>query len=148
MNTSKKTAFGILGAAATGALVVGASLPAVADDHDSSSSSSWKHYVTTQQVELLGGTYEGGDIGNESPVVVAPEVGVLNGSSVGNIAGNEVGNGSLNGNHVGSGTTTGIDGVDLDASDVVDSTVGDITGDVSDLLDGTLGIALEGMFED
>jgi hypothetical protein len=153
MNTSKKTAFGIIGVAATGALIAGASLPAMADE--SESTSTWTHVTTTKTTELLGGTYDGGDytggdVSNESPVVVAPEVstgdilsGVLSGNEVGN--GNVVGSG--NDTAIGSGNDTAIDGVDVDASDLVDGTVGDITGDVSDLLDD-IDVSLDGMFED
>jgi opacity protein-like surface antigen len=161
MNTRKKTAFGILGVAATAALAVGATAPAMADDSESTST-VWN---TTKTTELLGGTYEGGDttggditggdVSNESPVVVAPQVdtgdilsgGVLNGNAVGNDVGSGNVLGSGNDTAIGSGNDTAIDGVDVDASDVFDSTVGDITGDVSDLLDD-IDVSLDGMFED
>lgn len=150
MNTRKKTAFGILGTAATVALVAGASVPAMADDHESNVSE------TKLIAKLLG------DVGlsNESPVVVAPQVGtgdILSGNGNGNHvgSGNEIGSG--NDTAIGSGNDTAIDGVDAsdlvdsNVSDLVDSTVGDITGDlttdVSDLLD-SIDVSLDGMFED
>lgn len=154
MNTRTKTAFGIIGVAATAALAVGVTAPAMADDSESTST-IWN---TTKTTELLGGTYDGGayhggdltggDVSNESPVVVAPQVstgdilsGVASGNEVGN--GNVVGSG--NDTAIGSGNDTAIDGVD--ASEVVDGTVGDITGDVSDLLDD-IDVSLDTLFED
>ena len=152
MNTSKKTAFGILGVAATTALVAGASLPAMADDRDSSTTSSWSEYTT-----MLTGALQGGDLGfsNESPVVIAPEtnVGDVLGGDI--LSGNETGNGNVvgsgNDTAIGSGNTTAIDGVDATVSDVVDSTVGDITGDVSGMVDGLIGdldLDITSLFED
>lgn len=156
MEFRKKTAFGVIGAAATAALVTGTALPAFADDHESTtvSRSSATHVVT----KLLG------DVGasTESPVVVAPEVGVgdvLSGTEVGEgaLSGNHVGSGnetasgnvvgSGNDTAIGSGNDTAIDGVDVDLSDLFDGSVGDVTGDVSDLLDD-IDVSLDGMFED
>jgi len=145
MNTSKKTAFGILGVAATTALIAGASMPALADDHDSSTT------VTETKTRILG------DLGlsNESPIVIAPQVATGDvatgdiGSNNGN--GNHVGNGNVvgsgNDTAVGSGNTTGIRGVDIDTSDLFDSTVGDVTVQVSDVLDD-IDVMLSNLFED
>lgn len=142
MNTTKKTAFGILGAAATAALAFGVSTPAFADDHDSS----------TDYSKIL--TKVLGDVGlsNESPIVIAPDVStgdVLTGDVLsGNANGTEVGNGNVvgsgNDTAIGSGNDTGID---VGVSDLLDSTVGDVTSDVSDLL-GDLDLRLDTLFED
>lgn len=144
MNTTKKTAFGILGVAATAALVAGASVPAMADDHDSSTSAT---HTMTEILRTL-------DLSNASPIVIAPQVGtgdILGGDILSNNGnGNQVGNdnvvGSGNDTTVGSGNTTGIDGVDIDASDLFDSTVGNITGEVSGLLDD-VDLMLNNLFE-
>lgn len=147
MNTRKKTAFGIAGAAATALLVTGMASPALADT------------VTTEEsthTKLL--TKVLGDIGvsTEAPVVVAPEVStgdVLSGNET--ASGNAIGSG--NDSAIGSGNETGIGGVDvggldlggidLGVQDVVDGTVGDISGSVSDLL-GDIDASLEGVLED
>lgn len=153
MNTSKKTALGLLGAAATAAFVVGATAPAMADDN----TQSWDTTTTdvkTRILEQLG-------VSNESPIVVAPEVstGDVNTGDVntgdilsGILSGNEVGNGNVvgsgNDTAIGSGNDTGVN-----VSDLVDGTVGDLTGDlgvgldVSDLLD-SIDVGLDNMFED
>jgi hypothetical protein len=151
MNTRKKTTFGILGATATAALALGVSAPAMADDHDSSTDYTQTSSYTKVLNKVLG------DVGfsNESPVVVAPEVltGDVHTGDVlsGNANGNHVGSGNVigsgNDTAIGSGNHTAIDGVDVDASDFFDSTVGDITGDVSDLLDD-IDVSLDNMFED
>ncbi len=147
MNTRKKTALGILGAAATTAFVLGATAPALADD----TTQSWSADTTQTKTRIL----ESLGLSNESPVVVAPEVStgdvhtgdVLSGVLSGNDVGNDNVVGSANDTAIGSGNHTAIDGVDLDASDLFDSTVGDVTGDVSDLLD-ELDVTLDTMFED
>jgi hypothetical protein len=147
MNTPKKTALGILGVAATAALIGGASMPAMADD----TTQSWSSDTTTTKTRILG------DLGlsNESPVIVNPNVetgDVHTGDILSGVgSANEVGNGNVvgsgNDSAIGSGNTTGIDGIDTHVSDVVDSSVGDVTGSVSDLL-GDLDLGLTGMFED
>ena len=135
-------------------------------DHTTTSTWSQYDYWTQRDTTLKGGDVTGGDLhySNESPIVVAPEVstgdildgGILSGNANGNHvgSGNEVGNGNVvgsgNDTAIGSGNTTGItgvEGVDIDTSDLFDSTVGDITGDVSDLLDD-IDVSLKGMFED
>lgn len=157
MNTSKKTAFGILGVAATAALVAGASVPAMADDHTSSAD------TTTTKVRIL----ESLGLSNESPVVIAPQVGTGDVLSGGVANGNEFGNGNVvgsgNDTAIGSGNDTAIDGIDSTVSDVVDGSVSDlvdgtvgditgdldlggITGDVSDLV-GDLDLGLDTMFD-
>lgn len=141
MNTSKKTALGLLGAAATAAFVVGATAPAMADDH----TQSWDTTTTETKTRIL----ESLDILNESPVVIAPEV------STGDVASGDVTTGDvLSGNVVGSGNDTAIgsgNDTGVNVSDVVDNTVGDLTGDVGldvgDLLD-SIDVSLDNMFED
>ena len=145
MNTSKKTAFGILGVAATTALIAGASMPALADDHDSSTD------VTTTKTRIL----ESVGISNDSPFVVNPDVStgdVHTGDILsGNANGNEVGNGNVVGSGndtvVGSGNTTAIDGIDAHVSDLLDSSVGDISGHVNDLI-GDLDLGITNLFQD
>jgi hypothetical protein len=153
-NITKKTAFGITGAAAAALLIAGAATPAMASDEYSSS--KWKSYSS--------------DSHNSSPVVVAPDVDLLGGGIANgdNLNGNHVGSGNevnaplLSGNEtaVGNGNTSEVsDVVDAPVSDVVDSNVsdiiGDVTSDVSDIVDvdDILGdvsgwVNLEGMFED
>ena len=120
MNTMKKTAFGITGAAAAALLTLGAVSPAMADD------------TTTTATRALGDISVGhllGDVSTSSPVVVAPSV------DTGDIAsGNAVGSG--NDTAVGSGTTTNLG---AGVSDLVDGSVGDISGDVSDIVDDVTG---------
>lgn len=161
MNIRTKTAVGILGATATAALAVGVASPALAGDHrspattghggDHASSSTWSQHDYWSQRET---TLTGGDISNESPVVVAPQVHTGDILGGGILNGNEVGNGAVvaSGNDaaIGSGNTTGIagvEGVDVDASDLVDSTLGDLTGSVGDLLDD-IEVTLDGMLGD
>ncbi len=147
MNTRKKTALGILGAAATAAFVAGAATPALADD----TTQSWSNDMTTTKTRIL----ETLDLSNESPVVVNPEVAtgdVHTGDILsGVLSANEVGNsnvvGSGNDSAIGSGNTTAVDGIDAQVDDVVDSTVGDITGSVDDIL-GDLDLGLTNLFED
>lgn len=151
---SKKTAFGATAAVAALALTAVAG-PAMADDDTTyTSSKSWSSYS------------------NESPVVIAPEVGfsdvlslgVLNGDlfsgnalASGNditapvASGNETAVGSGNDTAVGNGSANGNDiGGDI-VTDVVDDVSGgdvtsDIGGSVSDIVDGVVDV--DGILED
>lgn len=142
MNT-KKTALVLTGAAAAGLLTLGAVAPAMADSGDDNSSSS-----TTSATKILGDVTAHdflGDVSNSSPVGIAPQVGdVASGNAVG--SGNDVSAPLVSGNEtsVGNGTSVGTDVVDL-----VDSSVGDISGDVSDIVgDATSGIDLGAILGD
>jgi hypothetical protein len=152
MNTSKKTAFGIFGVAATAALVAGTTMPAFADDTNVSTSQD----TTTTKTRILDQL----GLSNESPILIAPEVGtgdVLSGNANGNHvgSGNETANGNVvgSGNEsvVGSGNTTAVEGigdvtnnvgdVTANVSDItahVEDLTGDISNDVNDLLDSVL----------
>ena len=145
MNTRKKTAFGILGVTATAALVTGGALPAMADDHDSSTD------VTKTITRILGDVgITGGDVTTGAPVNVAPEVHVGDigsGNAIG--SGNELNAPLLSGNDtaVGSGNDTSVGDIGaVGVSDLLDGSVGDISGSVSDLLD-SIDVSLDGMFD-
>lgn len=147
---TKKTAFGVVGVAAvTAALAMGASAPAMAStsytspstrtNHSSEWTTATTHATTRAYTGILRNVangsaldnFSGGTVGNQSPVVVAPQVGgVLNGSALasGNTinapvtapvaSGNQtsapvasgnktpVANGSANGTSTGNGTST------------------------------------------
>ncbi len=92
--------------------------------------------------DVTGGDITGGDISNESPVVVAPEVGDIG-------SGNAIGSGNDVQAPIGSGNETNVDlgdvsdvadvdGIVGDVTDVVDvdGIVGDVTGSVDGLVDG------------
>lgn len=165
---TKKTAFGIVGASAATLLVGGFAAPAMAGTSDShtpvdsitetSSESTQTHLdfldeVGVQNGDILGGDLLG-DISNESPVVVAPEVGDIgSGNAIG--SGNEtaIGNNVGNGNEVGANVSDIVDsttGVSSEVSDVVEnvtdvSDVVDSATDVSDIVDS---VDVDGMIGD
>lgn len=140
-NITKKTAFGLTGAAAATLLVAGFATPAMADDvsssHDYSSTST-----------NLADLFRVGDVSNDSPIVLAPSVGtgdVLSGNavasgndvtapvasgnetSVGNVS--DIGNGtSVSGGDIGAEVDDLVDGGDIGTN--VDDLVGDILADL------------------
>src|SRR5690606_13841835 len=142
----KKTAFGITGAAAATLLVGGLTAPAMAAPQHSmshgdstSTSTELSQFDLLESVDLnndLLGDISGGDVSNESPVVVAPEVGV---GDIG--SGNAIGSGNETaiGNDIGNGNDVG-----ANVSDVVDSTTG-VTSSVSDIVDS---VDVDGMVSD
>lgn len=125
MNT-QKTRLVLTGAAAAGLLAFGAVAPAIADSGDDNSS-----FTSTSATKLLGDVAAHdllGDVTNGTPVVIAPQVGDIgSGNAVG--SGNGVTAPVLSGN----GTSVGNDtSVGTSVQDMVDSSVGDITSEVSD----------------
>lgn len=155
VNTTKKTAFGLAGAAGAALLTVGFASPAMADtntEHSEStdSSSTVTHILTGTELREIFGI---GDISNASPIVLAPEVGdVGSGNAIGSgndvtapiASGNDTAVGSGNdtavGNNSGNGNSVG--NVSNDVSDVVDTTTdvtGDVSNDVSDIVDDVTG---------
>ncbi|WBU37046.1 hypothetical protein [Homoserinibacter sp. YIM 151385] len=165
MNTTKKTAFGIVGAAGAALLTVGFASPAMAatdvetnDSHDSTAT----HLLSGSEFTDLFGI---GDVTNASPIALAPEIStgdiasgnatasgndvtapVASGNETNAGNGNEanVGNGSGNGNSVGNVTN--------DVSDVVDTTTDattDVTTDVKDVVkDVTNAVDADAIVED
>lgn len=139
---TKKTAFGITGAAAATLLVGGLTAPAMAAPQHSVSHGDWTSTsAELSQLDLLEsvgvntdllGDVTGGDVSNESPVVVAPEVGV---GDIG--SGNAIGSGNETaiGNNIGNGNDVG-----ASVSDVVDSTAG-VSSSVSDLVDSVTDVS-------
>ena len=147
---SKKTAFGLTGAAAATLMVAGFAAPAMADDTTTNHSADTTSTATSLTTGLSD-LFRVGDVSNSSPVVLAPEVGT------GDILGGDLlsGNALLSGNDVqapvASGNETPIaSGNDTSVSDVlnpstsVDPSVGngtsvsggDIGASVDDLVDG------------
>jgi len=140
---TKKTAFGLTGAAAATLMVAGFAAPAMADD----TTSSWD-YSTTSTSTSLADLFRVGDVSNDSPVVLAPSVGtgdVLSGNAL--ASGNDVsapvgsgndtavsdigdiGNGtSVSGGDIGTQVDDLVDGGDIGAN--VDNLVGDILADL------------------
>lgn len=106
---TKKSAFGVIGVAAAGLLALGAAAPAMASTtshHDSGSSYSSASW-TKSYTHLVG------DISNETPVVVAPQLGVgdvLGGGILnGGVANGDIadGNAVASGNDVSAPVATG-----------------------------------------
>jgi hypothetical protein len=102
---TKKSAFGIIGIAAAGVLAVGIASPAMAStshDHGKGDTSS---YSSTSWNKSY--THVVGDVSNDVPLVIAPQVGVGDVLSGGVLNGG-VGNGNelANGNAVASGNDT------------------------------------------
>ena len=149
---TKKTAFGLTGAAAATLMVAGFAAPAMADD----TTSSWD-YSTTSTSTSLADLFRVGDVSNDSPVVLAPSVGtgdVLSGnallsgndvsapvasgndtavSDIGNVSDvgqvSDIGNGtSVSGGDIGTQVDDLVDGGDIGAN--VDNLVGDILADL------------------
>lgn len=135
---TKKTAFGAI-AATAGLVVVGIAAPAVADNSGDGIGSTWYSQQSSYRAH------------NESPVVVAPEVGdvdvlgggILSGGALnGDIAnGNEIAAPIASGNEtaIGNGNETAIgSGSDVSVSDVgtvtdgIDAGVSDVLNDVVD----------------
>ena len=130
---TKKTAFGVVGATAAGLLAIGAAAPAMASTGSDSawdsttstySSSTWMKSYTHLVGDITGslGDVSGsvGDVSNESPVVVAPQVGVGDIASGDAVAsGNDVtapiasGNDTSTGNDNGNGSSVGTSVSDL-----------------------------------
>ena len=141
-NITKKTAFGLTGAAAAALLVTGFAAPAMADDISSSD-----HYSSTSSTNLAD-LFRVGDVSNDSPIVLAPSVGtgdVLSGNavasgndvtapvasgnetSVGNVS--DIGNGtSVSGGDIGANVDDLVDGGNIGTN--VDNLVGDILADL------------------
>jgi hypothetical protein len=152
---TKKTAFGIVGASAATLLVGGFAAPAMAGTSDShtpmdsisgtSSETTQTHLDLLDDIGLQGGDILG-DISNESPVVLAPEVGVGDigsGNAIGSGNDTAIGNNLGNGNDVGANVSDIVDtttGVSSEVSDVVDSVT-----DVSDVVDS---VDVDGMISD
>ena len=153
---TKKTAFGVTGAAAATMLVAGFASPAMADD----TSSSWDYSSqasTTSTSTSFADFFRTGDLSNESPIVLAPSIGdvgngnhllsgndvsapvasgnetVLNdiasGNSVSDIGnGTSVNGGDVTGGDIGASVDNLVDGGDIGAN--VDNLVGDILADL------------------
>ncbi len=146
---SKKTAFGLTGAAAATLMVAGFAAPAMADDTTTNHSAD----TTTTATSLTAGLsdlFRTGDVSNSSPLVLAPSVdagGVLNGNAL--LSGNDVQAPVASGNEtpIASGNDTSVSDV-LNPSTSVDPNVangsgngtsvsaGDIGASVDDLVDG------------
>ncbi len=137
---TKKTAFGLTGAAAATLMVAGFAAPAMADD----TTSSWD-YSSTSTSTNLADLFRTGDVSNDSPVVLAPSVDagdVLSGNALlsGNdvsapvASGNEtnvsdIGNGtSVSGGDIGTQVDDLVDGGNIGTN--VDNLVGDILADL------------------
>lgn len=155
MNTFKKSAIGVSGAAAACLLALGAAAPAFASGgHDQwGGGHDWTSYSKSYSSHSV----------KKTDITVSPELNVLNGD-IGNGnaigSGNEFLNGNLSGNEtaIGNGNETAIGNVSDVAdvsnvgnvSDVVDNVtnVTDVV-DVDDILSDISGwVNLEGMFED
>ncbi len=132
-NITKKTAFGITGAAAATLMVAGFAGPAMADD----TTSSWDTSTTTTSTNL-DDLFRVGDISNDVPLVLAPSVGtgdVLSGNAL--LSGNDVSA------PIASGNDTSVSDVgnvsDIGNGDIGNGTSisgGDIGASVDDLVDG------------
>ena len=121
---TKKTAFGLTGAAAATLMVAGFAAPAMADD----STSSWD-YSTTSTSTSLADLFRVGDV-SHSPVVLAPSVGTGDLLS---------GNALASGNDVTAPVASGNDTAVSDIGDIGNGTSvsgGDIGTQVDDLVDG------------
>ena len=108
---TKKTVFGTIGVAAAGLLALGAAAPAMASTGSDStwdtttssySSTSWMKNDAHLLTDLTGSI---GDVSNDSPIVIAPEVGV------GDILGGDIasGNAVASGNDVTAPVASGND---------------------------------------
>jgi len=139
-NITKKTAFGLTGAAAATLLVAGFAAPAMADD----TTSSWDNSTSTTSTNLAD-LFRTGDVSNDSPVVLTPSVDagdVLSGNALlsGNdvsapvASGNEtsvsdIGNGtSVSGGDIGTQVDDLVDGGNIGTN--IDNLVGDILADL------------------
>jgi hypothetical protein len=125
---TKKTAFGLTGAAAATLMVAGFAAPAMADD----TTSSWD-YSTTSTSTSLADLFRVGDVSNDSPVVLAPSV------DTGDLlSGNALASGNDVSAPVASGNDTAISDIG-NVSDIGNGTSvsgGDIGTQVDDLVDG------------
>lgn len=147
-NITKKTAFGITGAAAAALMVAGFAAPAMADD----TASSWDHSTTSTSTSTsLADLFRTGDVSNDSPVVLAPSV------DAGDVLS---GNALLSGNDVSAPLASGNDTSVSDlgtVSDIGNGSVGngtsvsggDIGASVDDLVDGgTIGTNVDNLVGD
>jgi len=149
---TKKTAFGITGAAAATIMVAGFATPAMADD----TTSSWDYSSSTSTTSTsLADLFRTGDVSNDSPIVLAPSVGdvgngnhllsgnevnapvasgnetVLNNVASGNSA-SDIGSGNANGNANGNGAWVSGGDIGTSVDDLVDG--GDIGAHVDNLV--------------
>lgn len=153
MNTFKKSAIVVTGAAAACLMALGASAPAFASGGHGGGSYQWNDWSRA---------YSSSEV-TKTNVVVAPDLDVLTGDiGNGNVigSGNDTLNGNLSGNEtaIGNGNETAIGNVSdvADVSDVgnVSDVVDNVTNvtdvvDVDDILSDISGwVNLEGMFED
>ncbi len=144
-NITKKTAFGITGAAAATLMVAGFAAPAMADD----TTSSWETTSTDTSTSLTD-LFRVGDVSNDVPLVLAPSVStgdLLSGndvaapiasgndtsvSDIGNPVVNDIGGdvngGDITGGDIGTSVDDLVDGGDIGAN--VDNLVGDILADL------------------
>ena len=119
-NITKKTAFGVTGAAAAATLMVaGFAAPAMADDTTSSFD-----YSSTSTSTNLADLFRVGDVSNDSPIVLAPSV------DAGDVLS---GNALLSGNDVSAPIASGNDTSVSDIGNVSD------VGNVSDIGNGSVG---------
>jgi len=159
---TKKTAFGITGAAAATLMVAGFAAPAMADD----TTSSWDYSSSTSTTSAtLADLFRTGDVSNDSPIVLAPSIGdVGNGNHL--LSGNEVNAPVASGNEtvlnnvasgnsasdIASGNANGngawVSGGDIGTSvdDLVDG--GDIGTSVDNLVDGDIGANVDSLVGD
>lgn len=168
--TTKRTLVGAAAIAAAGLAAAGVAAPAMADDRIGDETSITESATSTDLIGYTGlrgvtdlldlgpvsfddlgnitsrAPITGGDVSNESPVVVAPgDIASDIGSGNGDIgSGNVVGSGNDVQAPIGSGNDTNVDlgGVSdlLDVGDVgdVSGSVGDVTGSVGDIT-GSVG---------
>ncbi|KQM80925.1 hypothetical protein [Agromyces sp. Leaf222] len=177
--TTKRTLVGAAAIAAAGLAAAGVAAPAMADDRVGDETSITESATST---DLFGDTglrgvtdlldlgpvsfddlgnitsrapITGGDVSNESPVVVAPgDIASDIGSGNGDIgSGNVVGSGNDVQAPIGSGNETNVDlgGVSdlVDVGDVgdVSGSVGDVTGSVGDIVGDVTG-SVDGLADD
>ena len=144
---SKKTAFGLTGAAAATLMVAGFAAPAMADD-----STSYSADTTTTATSLTAGLsdlFRTGDVSNSSPLVLAPSIdagGVLNGSPL--LSGNDVQAPVASGNEtpIASGNDTSVSDV-LNPTTSVDPNVANGSGNGNSVSGGDIGSSVDGLVD-
>lgn len=129
---TKKTAFGITGAAAATLMVVGFAGPAMADD---SSSSDYTSSSTSTTATSLSDLFRTGDVSNSSPFVLAPSV------DTGDIGS---GNALLSGNDVSAPVASGNDIPVLSGNDTAVSDIGNVSDVANPVVNDVANPTVEG----